>query len=152
MADVDLSSIKQLLEDMLKERAANAAQKIADDLTKEAKLAIEFFYDSYNPIKYSRQGGLRGTYKRYYKNPHGQIYHGGVELMPGTGNYKSSLTGEPMGADFVSALAVFNGMHGNVEAFPFAVKTIPPRMSPSPYEIVEKKRQFILMNIYNYVN
>lgn len=149
---IDLSGVEEALLNVLRQRAQKAASKIADELTKEAALAIEDFYGSYSPAMYKRQGGLKGTYKRYYRNPHGKIYHGGVELMPGTGSYSSFISGESVGSDFVSALAVFNGMHGNIEALPFKVKTVPPRMTPSPYEKINTKKDIILMNIYDYLN
>lgn len=149
---IDLSGVEDALLNILRQKAQKAASKIATELTNEAKLAIEEFYGDYSPVIYKRQGGLKGTYKRYYRNPHGKIYHGGVELIPGTGSYSSVVSGKSVGSDFISALAVFNGMHGNVEALPFKVNVIPPRMSPTPYEKIRIKKDIILMNIYDYLN
>ena len=153
MAGIDISGLRDEIVKIVQTKVQKAASKIADELTQEARNAISDFYNHYpNPVLYKRQGGLNSSYKRFYRNPHGTVYRGGVELMPGSGSYHSCISREAVGSDFVSALAIFNGEHGNVQALPYSVNTIPPVMSPSPYEKIEEKRNAILMNIYDYLN
>lgn len=150
-SDVKIDGLREALEGILRERVKGAATKIADELTKFAEHSILGFYDHYQPVKYRRQGGLRGSYVRYYRNPHNKIYHGGVEIQPGSGSY-TSRSGLSVSSEWITALAVFNGMHGNVEAFPRIPKTVPPRMTPPPFELIEKKRDEIIGNIDSYIN
>lgn len=153
-SNVKIQGLKEALEEIVRERVQKAASKIADELTVEAGFSIVRFYTHYSPIYYRGQGGLSDTYTRYYRNPHNVIYYGGVELHPGSGSYSGWSGGRKVsvGSDFVSALAVFNGMHGNVEAFPHAIKNVPPRMPQSPFELVNKKKDEIINNIDSYVN
>lgn len=66
------------------------AQKIASDLAHEAqeKLTdhyislIDWFYVDRQPIAYDRTFGLYNSYKKFYKNSHGTIMYGGVEVTP----------------------------------------------------------------------
>lgn len=150
---VDFSGIEAELERIATEKIKGAASKIADDLTKFSEHTILGFYDHYQPKVYKRHGGLSGTYSRFYSNSHGNIFYGGVDLHPGTGTYKGWENGGYVSVDpeWPSALAIFNGMHGNVEVLPKA-GSIPPRMSPSPYELIVKKRDEILNNLDSYVN
>ena len=146
-------NLAKAIEDVVKPKIQQAASKIADELTQEAQLAIDDFYGHYSPVRYHRQGGLKDSFTRYYRNAHSTIYHGGVELHPGSGSYHGRVNGErvSVGADWVSALSIFNGMHGNVEAFGKPV-FVPPRMSPTPFERVTKKCDDIVSHIQDYLN
>lgn len=152
--ELDFSGVEEEIKRIAVEKLKSAAQKIADELTLYAKSTILDFYIGYDPIKYSRQHGLFDTSTRYYKNAHGNIFYGGVELHPGSGSYSGWSCGHPVGvsADWPSALAVFSGKHGYVEAFPHAISNVPPQMSPSPYELIQKRRDEIINNIDSYVN
>lgn len=150
---VDFKGLEKTIEQIAVDKLSGAAKKIADELTKFSEHAILGFYDHYQPIKYKRQGGLSQSYSRVYKNAHGNIFYGGVDLHPGGGSYFGWSGGRRVSVDseWPSALAIFNGMHGNVEAFSNDA-SIPPRMSPSPFELIEKKRDEILNNIDMYIN
>lgn len=149
----DFSGIEKEIKKIATEKLKGAASKIADELTKFAEYTILGFYDHYQPIVYKRQGGLSTTYKRIYENKHGNIFYGGVDLHPGSGSYRGWENGGYVSVDpeWPSALAIFNGMHGNVGVLPKA-GSIPPRMSPSPYELIEKKRDEILNQLDYYIN
>lgn len=147
------SKLVSIVEPQLFSVMTHAASQIADDLTDTARLAMDDFYAHYSPIYYRhRQGGIKNTFKRYYKNPHNSIWTAGVELIPGSGKYTGWHDGHrvTVETDYVSALAVFNGMHGNVEAFPHEIHNIPPRMDESPFKIIENKRDEIVSHIQRY--
>lgn len=151
---LDFSGVKEEIKRIATDKIKAAAQKIADELTLYAKSTILDFYVGYDPVKYKRQHGLFDTGDRYYKNAHGNIYYGGVELHPGSGSYSGWSGGHRVGisADWPSALAIFSGRHGYVEAFPHTISNIPPKMSPPPFDLIQKRRDEIVANINSYVN
>ena len=134
--------IKKAIDNQLKEKMRNAASYIANALTNEAHMAISMFYGHYSPVIYKRSGALTNSYKRYYKNPHNTIYHAGVEIKPDGGSYR-------IDSDFVTAQTWFYGKHGNWEAVnPNA--SIPPIMSPTPYQYLLMKRDHVLQSLQSY--
>ena len=141
----------------LENRARNAASHIADELTKEANLAISTYY-SWKPSRYHRQEAIMkiNKPKRYYKNPHNTIYYGGVELPGSTGGdyHANYLPGHPSVSDTYIADLFYAGRHGATECFPKWVLSnihrIPPQMSPSPIEIMQTKYNEIATNIEKY--
>lgn len=66
------------------------AQKKTSDLAHEAeeKLTnhyislIDWFYADYQPKVYDRSFELYNSFKKFYKNSHGTIMYGGVEVTP----------------------------------------------------------------------
>ena len=76
------SDIKKLSHTLL----SSLAHKISDEMTGEYEYVIERFYGEYSPKRYVRHAqrgmnpGLNKTFKKYYKNPHGSIYYGGIEI------------------------------------------------------------------------
>lgn len=151
-----VKGLEEVMEEQKKEfikKVACVAKKIADELEEEAETVIEKFYAHYpKPVRYRRQHALFHTHKRYYKNPHNTIFHVGVELFPSDGVYTGHRNGQivEVEPDWPSALAIFNGMHGNVEEFPHAISNVPPRMSPTPWELLEIKKLRIMDNIQSY--
>lgn len=141
----------------LEVKARTAVSRIADDLTLEADLAILKYY-SWDPRRYPRQGAIIGKPKRYYKNPHSTVYTGGVEMPDGTGGsyHANYLPGHPSVSDTYIADLFYAGRHGATECFPEwvlnRIHNFPPTMSPSPLEMLEKKRDDIIANIDVYFN
>ncbi len=62
--------------------AKNIAIQVRDALTEEYNYSVQQFYASYDPKDYKRQYSLYNTGKKYYKNPHGTRFYGGVEIFP----------------------------------------------------------------------
>lgn len=151
----DIDSWLTSIEQEVKDKARQAVSRIANEMTQEAEFQILKFYSSYSPSMYKNQFGLRGSYKRYYRNPHNTIYYGGVELQPSSGSYRANyLPGHPsISSEYISDLA-YEGRHGATEQFPkwvlSHINTIPPVMSPSPKDALEKKIKDIEGNIDKY--
>lgn len=128
------------------------AASFRDELTQEAQRALELFYADYAPVpgsvrtdypwEYYEPDGVPKDYKRhytnillnsfskYYRNPHGGIVKGGVNLSPMhmIDYYKK--------VDKIDVfMAVYQGIHGMP-----SVKNEIPRMKPSPLEIITMKR------------
>lgn len=125
------------------------ATQVRDEMFETAKGAIDDFYEHYpNPIKYNRNkyNFKKKSFIKYYKNPHNTIVRGGIELTP---DKIDNIYG--VDPTYVFDL-VYSGHHGNVEAFPHSIYNIPPVMSPSPMEILEDKKQYIIDHIGNYKN
>ena len=75
---------KELINDMQKygnNIAKNIAIQCRDALSDEYQYAVQSFYGAYDPKIYKRQYSLYNTGRKYYKNPHGTRYHGGVEIF-----------------------------------------------------------------------
>ncbi len=62
--------------------AKNIATQVRDALTEEYNYSVQQFYASYDPKQYKRQESLYKTGKKYYRNPHGTRFYGGVEIYP----------------------------------------------------------------------
>ena len=78
-----VENMETLKEDIKKylETFANAyVNKAAELLTEEAKSAVKYFYDDYDPKYYLRTDNFKkNSYKKYLKN-NGRYYYGGVRL------------------------------------------------------------------------
>ena len=122
------------------------ATKVRDEMHKEAQYAIEEFYNDYEPIYYKRHyyNFRKNSFKKYYKNPHNSIVRGGIELTPYAMDdlYRAE-------KEYVFDL-VYLGYHGHVQSFPHAISNVPPRMKPSPYDILLRKRRDLIKNISDY--
>lgn len=125
--------------------AAKSMQLIADDLAEEAKYAIESFYDDYTPLYYHRHydNFRKRSYKRHYRNYYNKNFVGGIVFTPELmyDYYKAP-------TDWV-ATTVYAGYHG-----PASMQTPPraPIMSPSPMDILLRKRDYIEKNIDHYID
>lgn len=58
------------------------AHEAQEKLTNHYISLIDWFYRDYRPSVYDRTFGLYNSYKKYYKNSHGIIIYGGVEITP----------------------------------------------------------------------
>lgn len=135
-----------LVKDVQK-KVKNATSEIAYELTHEAKSAIIAFYKDYDPLYYRRSYSMRYTYKRFYRNPHGKIYHGGVELVD-AGDRKQHGTRD---SEYIFNEVWMLGRHGRPEEFPHAIHNITPITSPPPWDVVLNKRDEIVKNIQSYL-
>lgn len=73
--------------------AKNMAIAVRDDISKHYEYLIDAFYTEYIPEYYARVHGLYNSYRKYYKNSHGSIYYGGIEISDtkmNDDNYKAS--------------------------------------------------------------
>lgn len=137
----------------------NAASSIANELTDFASTTMDDFY-SWSPKRYRRFGSLRNnSYRRFYRNAHNSVYHGGVELVPNYGrSYPSVLfetNGKVMSAEAIFTYAYDEGMHGNTPQLEVALGrplTHPPIMSPTPRERIERKRDEIEGHVEDYIH
>ena len=95
-------------------------QKAADELTKAAQIAIEQFYNGYEPAPMNKGGYDRtynlknNSYKRYYKN-NGRVAEGGVYIGSDYMDtyYKKTREGfVERDPDLVSSTAWETGLHG----------------------------------------
>lgn len=145
------------------------SQEISKELTETTQKAIDLFYDDYIPIGYNRHydNFKKRSFKKYYENKHGSIIRGGVQLSSERMiNYYWSFSQKgnnyyPAGSssnltDYVFNL-VYSGYHGNIgmifgqngENAQYDVN-IPPRMNPSPLEIIINERDKMINNVYKY--
>ena len=81
---IQIDFSKDMIKD-IQDYGNNIAKSIAtqcrDALTEEYNYSVQKFYGAYDPKVYKRQESLYKTGKKYYKNPHGTRYHGGVEIF-----------------------------------------------------------------------
>lgn len=131
----------ELLEVDLRKLQNNIAkytvQEMADDLTEEARIAIEDFYGDYTPIYYLRHNNFYRSFKRYYKNS-APRYIGGIELL------QDSIPNVYRGTDSSPQSVfkrVYSGLHGIA-----SLQGRTPITNPSPMERIEKKYEEILNN------
>lgn len=152
MARNNTKALKELLKKDLKKYIGNfmsgTAGKIRDDLTAEASQSIIDFYNDYTPIYYHRHyyNFTKNSYKKYYVNAHGTIYHGGVKLTP---DKMADIYQDPVSEVFD---AVYSGFHGVSSMFvsPYTFE-VTPVMKPSPIERLYMKRDDIVDNIDRYI-
>ena len=120
------------------------AQKTRETMVDEARYAIQEFYKDYTPVRYRRhyKNFLTKSFYGFYKNPHGQVIRGGVELSYEKMDdiYRGDL-------DLIFS-TVYSGQHGNIQMIP-SRKNVPriPDMKPSPMHIIMDKRDWIINNI-----
>lgn len=141
--DINKDGLKKSMEKAFGRVFAKAAGMIRDELTMEAKKAIEAFYNDYSPMYYSRHYNFYGSYAKYYSNSHGNIFKGGVRLLPSAipNDYGKYVTGAEV-FDLV-----YSGFHGP----PIGHNIGTPRMSPTPNEIILRKQEEIIANIGKYI-
>lgn len=145
---VSWNDVKDEIRQYCKKVLSNVAGQIRDELTQEAQYAIEDFYNDYNPLYYHRHywNFYNNSFKKYYSNPHGVIFRGGVELTP---QDMSDIYQDPIQEVFDSVYAGFHGvssMFVSPKSF-----SITPCMSPSPMKRLLDKRDQIIADIDDYV-
>lgn len=132
----------------LKKYAQSIAKSMAistrEELSKETKNAIDFFYNDYDPEYYKRTYNLRdNTFAPYYSNAHGDIYRGGVTLS--NSNWKNKYHGPD---EYVFNLTLGEGLHGL--PWQAAKGEEIPRTVPTPIDRIEDARDNIISNINLY--
>lgn len=150
------------LQQYTKNVAKGMSMYVRDELTKTTRDAIEKFYSSWTPHTYNRHyyNFLENSFRPYYKNPHNTIIRGGVELTPylmddiyysiaknSKSKYESTPgidSNEPKLTDYIFNL-VYMGYHGNISMLNSNLSVA--RMSPSPYDLIMDKRDYLLNNI-----
>lgn len=70
------------LEKQAQKKASELAHEAQDRLTNYYVSLIDWFYLDYQPIEYLREFNLYNSYRKFYKNSHGTIMYGGVEVTP----------------------------------------------------------------------
>lgn len=152
----------QLYEDLKnygKNFCIGMAAKARDYITVSAAIAIEMFYQDYDPIYYNRHydNFRKRSFKKFYENKHNQIIRGGVEL--------SSESMEDYYQDPKEQVfdMVYHGFHGVASAFggvnrrsgmiygPHSFSVIPPVMDPSPLEEIFASRDTFVKHKDMYV-
>lgn len=134
-----MASFESELRDYLTNFAKAYTEYAAEELTKTAREAIQYFYDDYKkpPRKYIRTDDLlNNSYEKYKKN-NGNYYYGGVRIgadcptHPMQPYYHGK--GHTTDPTLVFNAAYFEGKHG--------FQQNPPKItSPTPFEIIKKKR------------
>lgn len=146
ISDELVNDLKKFSGEVSKALAVNSRELLFGTSEK----AVEYFYNTYDPVSYKRHyyNFCENSFKKYYKNPHGSIYRGGVVLSP-----------EPMDDIYQdSTREVFDlfwhGIHGVASGFvsPKSFSVIPPVTQPSPLEIIEMQQKDIVDNINDYKN
>lgn len=151
---IKIEGLEEAILAQAQEKCRKAAAKIRDELYEEGKLAIEEFYNSYNPIYYRRHyyNFYNKSFKKYYSNAHGNIYIGGIELTP---ENLDEIYQDPASEVFDT---VYAGLHGPAGAITFGysgVNESPRNFSPvprssSPMQRLLDKRDYIVAHIEEY--
>ena len=149
-----IGEIEKYCQNVLRQTTAD----IRDELTQEAFDAIVAFYESYSPKIYRRHyfNFLEHSFKKYYKNPHNQIYYGGVQLTPETlRNCYQDDTREVFDT-------VYSGYHGpanmigygweSIGETPMAFSIVPKQMVPSPRQRIIDKKKYIEQHLQDYID
>ena len=140
--------------------AADVAHTIENELEESTLYAIAAFYSSYTPNTYERHyfNFMDRSFMRYYHHSSGSNrFYGGVVFTPGAmADIYQDDTRE------VFETVVMEGFHGpagmigmgyaGVGEYPYAFDRIPPRMYPTPYQLVCKDRDKIASNIQTYID
>ena len=140
----DINSIEEKLKRYSKEIAKNMAIEVRERLYEEAISCILIYYSGWEPEYYKRHyyNLTIDSYEKYYSNPHNTVYRGGVKLSP---NGMSDIY--RLSTQEVFNMGWFTGEHYHgIKGVP-GVKIIDHITSPTPYELLEKKKQEILDNI-----
>lgn len=151
MSQIDISSLSAYLEQYTKNILRITAASIRDELAETASSSLVAFYEHYTPRYYKRHyyNFLEYSYKKYYSNPHGTVYRGGIELTPDVMKNIYTIDTEQV---FDTVFAGFHGV-ASTHMYPegTAHQFVPPRMSPSPMEIILNKQKNIKNNIQQYI-
>lgn len=70
------------LEKQAKKKASELAHEAQQRLTNGYVSFIDLYYSDYTPQQYVRTHNLYRSYNKFYKNSHGTIFYGGVEVTP----------------------------------------------------------------------
>ena len=152
----DFDTAVQKTLDQVKKTAQLVTSGIANELTQEAKTAIETFYGHYNPVVYGPRhpdDKLDHGITRYYSNAHSVHYYGGVRLTPDKlkyDGYHSLLSVKVKVPKTYVFDLLMSGHHGAMENVPWSC-AIPPVMTPSPYEIIKQKHSEIKSHLKQYI-
>lgn len=163
MAD-SWSNIEQELKKFARRTCTAAAGKARDDLYKEARTAILAFYKHYPHPKYyhrhewnfkaKEDHGEGNSFRKFYDDRHKVVY-GGVELTPEllAPVYEACRRNETASGVQEVFDTVFAGFHGPAGMFytPQTFSNIPPRMTPSPRQMLLNKRDEIVKNQKKYI-
>lgn len=131
-----------------------SAKKVREDLTATTHDVLLAFYSDYpDPVSYRRtpdhKNILRGSFMKFYANPHNVIIRGGVELSPDKMNDLYRVNKEYVFNE------VYLGMHGNVPMLPQynpATWITPSMMNPNPLERILDRRDWIVSHIVSFTN
>ena len=156
--NVDVSSLKNYLEQYAREVGRVTAASIRDELAETAFNAIVKFYESYSPRTYRRHyyNFLEKSFRKYYSNAHGIVYRGGIEFTPQLMDdiYQSSRGYSPSQVTEQVFDTVYAGFHGvaSTQIYPgSSPRYSPPVMRPSPMELILSKRDEIEDNLDRYI-
>lgn len=157
------SEIEKYANKYAKRVVSAAGAKIRDDMFKVAKAAIAQFYKSYDPDYYHRYYknflGYPGNvnknekaYRKYFEDKHGNVVYAGVELTPSLMDDVYGSRKHPTPTQEVVD-TVFAGFHGPAGMFyePKSFSNIPPRMVPSPRQLLLNKRDEIYKKQGTYI-
>lgn len=166
------SEIEKYANKYAKRVVSAAGAKIRDDMFKVAKAAIAQFYKSYDPDYYHRyyKNFLRypgnvnkneKAFRKYFEDKHGNVVYAGVELTPSLMDSVYGSRKHPTPTQEVVD-TVFAGFHGPAGMFdvyeyndfqyqPQGIKNLPPRMVPSPRQLLLKKRDEIYEKQGSYI-
>lgn len=72
--------IIKYLEKQVQKKATQLAHEAQERLINKYTFLINWFYKDYNPIQYVRTHNLYNSYNKFYKNSHGTIFYGGIEI------------------------------------------------------------------------
>ena len=176
MAKVNIkvsSALQSKLDKVMLETKRELAKKARDTLVGAASDAMKTFYEHYTPKSYKRTNGFRDkSYIGVYKNPHNSRIYGGVRITTDnidSDNYitfeqvngkwtKTEISSSPVPTNETIPQTmgdirelVYNGYHGKTEIFkiinPKLNVSIPPKMTESPYEIIERIRNEFISEI-----
>lgn len=75
-------NVLKYIEHQAQKKASQLAHEAQEKLTNQYVSLIDWFYVDYQPKEYDRTFGLYNSYKKFYKNSHGTIMYGGVEVTP----------------------------------------------------------------------
>jgi hypothetical protein len=143
--------IEKQIEKYARRTCSAAAGKVRDELYKTAQTVISDFYNHYDPKYYRRHywNFEENSFTKYYDDHGGKsVIYGGIKLTPQSlkNIYEEKNTQEVFDS-------VFAGFHGVASMFytPKKFSTIPPRMIPSPRQLLLDKQREIIENQDEYI-
>ena len=70
------------LEKQAQKKSSELAHEAQERLASGYSSFIDLYYRDYKPKYYVRTHNLYNSYKNFYKNSHGTIFYGGIEITP----------------------------------------------------------------------
>lgn len=140
---LNTKKIEEIIDEYAHEVVRITAGLIRDDLYLTATWSMAAFYSDYTPTVYYRyyKNFLGGrAFEKYYANPRKNEYYAGIKFTPE--NMKSVYKDDPE----IVTESVFSGYHG-----PKGTK-VTRVMSPSPYNILYKRRDYIEEHIGDFIS